>query len=404
MTACPSRQVLDVVVLGGGIAGAALAAQLAGGLRVALVEREPQLGYHTTGRSAAMYIPSYGGSAVQPLTAASRGFFEDPPCGFAGRLLSPRPVLHIARADQGERLEAFARKTVGAAPLRRLSRDEALRRAPILRPQAVQSALLETGAGDLDVARLHGGLVRRAREAGAVILADAGKPNIVREGSRWRVRTRQASLIAPTLVNATGAWADETALDAGLAPKGLSPLLRTAILVDAPRELGFHDWPVVKDIDERFYFRPFGGRLLITPADETPSPPCDAAPDELDIACAMMRFHHAADHPVTRIHHRWAGLRTFATDRAPVIGWSETAPGFFWLAGLGGFGIQTAPAVARLAAALVRGRRAPRDLADHGVEAATYDPGRLGEGPRAITPPGRGPRVTADGPPGLPAY
>ena len=403
MTACPSRQVFDVVVLGGGIAGAALAAQLAGDRRVALVEREPQLGYHTTGRSAAMYIPSYGGPAVQPLTAASRGFFEDPPCGFAERLLSPRPVLHIARADQAERLEAFARRTPGAT-LRRLGREGALSRAPILRPQAVQAALLETGAGDLDVARLHGGMVRRAREAGAVILADAGRPDIAREESRWRVRTRQASLIAPTLVNATGAWADETARDAGLAPKGLSPLLRTAILVDAPREIGFHDWPVVKDIDERFYFRPFGGRLLITPADETPSPPCDAAPDELDIACAMMRFHDAADHPVTRIHHRWAGLRTFAPDRAPVIGWSETAPGFFWLAGLGGFGIQTAPAVARLASALVRGRRAPQDLTDHGVVSAAYDPGRLGEAAGPIIPPGRGPPVTADGPPGLPAY
>ena len=196
----------------------------------------------------------------------------------------------------------------------------------------------------------------------------------------WFLReviARQASLIAPTLVNATGAWADETALDAGIGPKGLSPLLRTAILVDAPRELGFHDWPVVKDIDERFYFRPFGGRLLITPADETPSPPCDAAPDELDIACAMMRFHDTADHPVTRIHHRWAGLRTFASDRAPVIGWSETAPGFFWLAGLGGFGIQTAPAVARLAGALVRGRPAPQDLSDQGVDARVYHPGRF---------------------------
>ncbi|MFZ3007212.1 MAG: FAD-binding oxidoreductase [Phenylobacterium sp.] len=406
MTACPSRQVFDVVVLGGGIAGAALAAQLAGDLRVALVERESQLGYHTTGRSAAMYIPSYGGPAVQPLTAASRGFFERPPWGFAGRLLSPRPVLHVARADQLRRLEDFAHQNRDTAALRRLSGESARLRAPILRPEAVRSALLEAGAGDLDVARLHGGMVRRAREAGAAILADAGRPDIVREGSRWRVRTRQASLIAPTLVNATGAWADETALDAGLAPKALAPLLRTAILVDAPRELGFHDGPVVKDIDERFYFRPFGGRLLITPADETPSPPCDAAPDELDIACAMMRFHDAADHPVTRIHHRWAGLRTFASDRAPVIGWSETSPGFFWLAGLGGFGIQTAPAVARLAAAQVLGHRPPADLADHGVEAATYDPGRLSEAapPIGSPAPGREPWARADRPPGLPGY
>lgn len=386
MSACPSRKGFDVVVLGGGIAGAGLAAQLAGELRVALVEQEPQLGYHTTGRSAAMYIPSYAGPAVWPLTAASRGFFEGPPRGFAGRLLSPRPVLHIARADQTDRLDDFARRSAGVAALRRLGREGALRQAPILRPQAVATALLETEAGDLDVARLHGGMVRRAQEAGAVILADAGWPQIDREGARWRVRTRQASLLAPILVNATGAWADETAQAAGLAPIGLTPRLRTAILVDAPREIGFHDWPVVKDIEERFYFRPFGGRLLITPADEAPSPPCDATPDELDIACAMLRFHDVADHPVTRIHHRWAGLRTFASDRAPVIGWSQAAPGFFWLAGLGGFGIQTTPAVSRLAAALVRGRRPPQDLSDHGVDAEIYSPARLEQSWAASVP------------------
>ena len=389
MSAGLPRQGFDVVVLGGGVAGAGLAAQLAGELRVALVEQEPELGYHATGRSAAMYIPSYGGPAVWPLTAASRGFFEDPPRGFAGRLLNSRPVLHIARADQADRLDVFARRNAGVAALRRLSRDGALRRAPILRPQAVSTALLETEAGDLDVARLHAGMVRRAREAGAVILADAGWPHIDREGSRWRVHTRQAALLAPILVNAAGAWADETAVAAGLAPMGLTPLLRTAILVDAPRQIGFHDGPVVKDIDERFYFRPLGGRLLITPADEAASPPCDAIPHELDIACAMLRFQDAADHPTTRIHHRWAGLRTFAADRAPVIGWSQAAPGFFWLAGLGGFGIQTAPAVSRLAAALVRGRRAPQDLSDHGVDAAVYSPARFeraacGGGPATV--------------------
>lgn len=377
MTACPSRQTFDVVVLGGGMAGAALAAELAGDLRVALVEQEPHLGYHTTGRSAAMYIPSYGGPAVQPLTAASLAFFETPPRGFAGCLLRARPVLHIACADQSERLETFAREAARAATLRRLSRESVLRRASILRPRAVHTALLETGAGDLDVARLHGGMVRKALEAGAAFLTDAGWPHIDREGTRWRVRTREGTLVSPILVNATGAWADETAQAAGIAPKGLTPLLRTIIMVDAPREIGFHDWPVVKDINERFYFRPFGGRLLLTPADETPSPPCDAAPDELTIARAMMDFHNIADHPVTRIRQRWAGLRTFAPDRAPVIGWSDTTPGFFWLAGLGGFGIQTAPAVARLAAALVRGRPTPQDLDDHGVEAAAYAPGRV---------------------------
>ncbi|MFZ0266053.1 NAD(P)/FAD-dependent oxidoreductase [Caulobacter sp.] len=373
MSAMPSQQTFDVIILGGGMAGAALAAHLDPKTRVALVEREPVVGYHTTGRSAAMYIPSYGGAAIAGLTRASRAFFLDPPTGFGPPLLSPRPVMHIADADQTGRLDAFAAR--GGFEV--LDGRAARARVPILRPGSVVAALIETDAGDLDVARLHAAFLHRAEQAGTRVLTGAGDCVIVFEGSEWRVRATGLDISAPVLVNAAGAWADEVAISAGLAPLGLTPLRRTVMLAKAPEHADFAAWPVVKDIDERFYFRPCGGQLLITPADETPSAPCDAAADEMDIAVGMARFEAAADHPVRHLISRWAGLRTFAPDRAPVVGWSKSRPGFFWLAGLGGFGIQTAPAMGRLAAALVEGRPVPSELVDHGVQREAYGPERF---------------------------
>lgn len=364
----------DVVILGGGIAGAALAAHLSPGARVAVVEREAALGLHTTGRSAAMYIPSYGSTTIRGLTVASRDFFVAPPSGFGSPLLSPRSVMHIADEARRDRLEAVSAREGGFL---RLDREAARTAAPpILRPQAVSAALIESDCGDLDVSRLHQGFLRQAREAGAAILTGAGRCAIERRGSDWRLRGADVDLVTPVLVNAAGAWADELAADAGAEIQGLTPLRRTVILVQAPNAPDFTDWPVVKDIDERFYFRPYGGRLLITPADETPSSPCDAAPEEMDIAEGMARFEAVADHPVRNLVARWAGLRTFASDRAPVVGWARDTPGFFWLAGLGGFGIQTAPAMGRLAAALVEGRPVPADLIDQGVNLQAYAPSR----------------------------
>ncbi|HJV42360.1 FAD-dependent oxidoreductase [Caulobacter sp.] len=364
----------DVVILGGGIAGAALAARLSDGVRVAVVEREAALGLHTTGRSAAMYIPSYGSTTIQGLTVASRSFFVSPPSGFGPPLLSPRPVMHIADEARRDRLEILAAKNDRFV---RLEGEAARAAAPsILRPQAVDAALIERNCGDLDVGRLHQGFLRQAKEAGAVIRTGAGRCVIERRGADWRLRGADLDLVAPVLVNAAGAWADELAADAGVEVQGLTPMRRTVILVQAPNMPDFASWPVVKDIDERFYFRPYGGRLLITPADETPSPPCDAAPEEMDIAEGMARFEAVADHPVRGLAARWAGLRTFASDRAPIIGWSRDTPGFFWLAGLGGFGIQTAPAMGRLAAALVAGGAVPSDLVDRGVDVKAYAPSR----------------------------
>ena len=375
-----SPRQFDVIILGGGIAGAAVGANLAANDRVAVVEREADLGYHTTGRSAAMFIPSYGGPAVAGLTVGSRDFFTRPPSGFGGALLRPRPVMHIATAGQTRRLEAFeaAQRLGGAARLSGILSGRAARaKIPVLRRDGVATALIESGTGDLDVALLHAGFLRQITEAGGVILRGAGEVAIAASRSAWRVQSGAVDIAAPILVNATGAWADETAQRAGVPPLDLTPLRRTVILAAAPRERGFDLWPVVKDIDERFYFRPYGGRLLITPCDETPSPPCDAAPEELDVAIGVERFTAAADHPLNRLIGRWAGLRTFAPDRAPVVGWSKNHPGFFWLAGLGGFGIQTAPAMGRLAASLIKGRPVPHELIDRGVRYQDFAPGRL---------------------------
>lgn len=383
MTANLCRQSVDVVVLGGGMAGAALAAHLSAGVRVALVEREPVLGYHTTGRSAAMYIPSYGGEAIAGLTAASRRFFAQPPQGFGPPLLAARPVMHLAGPDQVRGLERLAARHAAnrhGVRLDWIDGQAAQARAPILRSEAAAAALIEAGTGDLDVTRLHTGFLRQVREAGGQLVAGAGRGAVERDGSGWRVRGKGVEVCAPVLVNATGAWADETAVAAGLAPLGLAPLRRTVLLAKAPGHNNFADWPVVKDIDERFYFRPCGGRLLITPANETPSTPCDAVAEEMDVALGMARFEAVADHPVRHLVGRWAGLRTFAPDRAPVVGWSTQRPGFFWLAGLGGFGIQTAPAMGRLAAALLEGRPIPDDLIDQGVEARAYAPKRFATG------------------------
>ncbi|HEX6858648.1 MAG TPA: FAD-binding oxidoreductase [Caulobacteraceae bacterium] len=363
----------DALVLGGGMAGAAVAAHLAGRRRIALLEREPALAVHATGRSAAMWLPSYGGAAVRPLTLASRPFLTDPPGGFVGSLLAPRAALHVARREQLDVLGALAAEH---PRLRPLSGVEARRRVPILRPEAAHAALLETDAGDIDVARLHARFVAMARAGGAEILTALGELRIGRVGPFWEVSAAGQVWRAPILVNAAGAWADDVAVAAGLAPLGLTPLRRTVVLVDPPASPGFGGWPVVKDVDERFYFRPFSGRLLVTPADETLSEPRDAQPDDLDVARAMARLEKACDHAVARVRYRWAGLRTFAADRAPVVGWSRDHPGFFWIAGLGGFGIQAAPALGRMAAAILLGDPMPAELVDHGVMARFYDPER----------------------------
>ncbi|MBW8844939.1 MAG: FAD-binding oxidoreductase [Burkholderiales bacterium] len=366
----------DFIVIGAGMAGASIAAELAARGSVALLEAEPHAGYHATGRSAALFSELYGNAVIRALTRASRTFLFDPPAGFAeAPLVRPRPCLFIARADQAEALADFRARTGLAGATLDAAQIQA--QVPILTPDRVAAAALDTGSADIDVDGLLQGCLRRARQRGAQLMLDAPVRAISRHGGQWRVDTGATTFAAPVVINAAGAWANAVAGLAGVAPVPLQPLRRTAMLIDAPAGLDIAAWPAVVDVDEQFYFKPDAGLLLISPADEHPSEPCDAQPEELDIAIAADRFERATGLAVQRVRHRWAGLRVFAPDRTPVVGFAATSPGFFWLAGQGGYGIQTAPALARLAAALACREALPSDLLALGLNAAALSPARF---------------------------
>ena len=369
----------DFLVIGGGIAGASAAYELAGRGSVVLVERETTPGYHTTGRSAAMFLANYGAPLVRALASASRDFLADPPEDFAAHsMLAPRGVLFIAREDQRAALEALlAADRDGARTLDEVDAARARHMIPVLRPDYVAAALLEAGASELDVNTLHNGFLRGFRARGGRLVTDAEVTALERRDGAWRAATAAGEMRGAVVVNAAGAWADEIAGLAGVTPIGLVPKRRTAFTFDPPDGLDPGAWPMAIDVDEQFYFKPEAGRILASPADETPMPPCDVQPDELDIAIAVDRIQRAADFAVRHIRRRWAGLRSFVDDHLPVVGYEPGVEGFFWLAGQGGIGIMTSPALARLAAALARGEEPPADLAERGIGAAALSPARL---------------------------
>lgn len=358
----------DVAVIGGGIAGAGVSYFLADGRRVVLLEAESQCGYHTSGRSAALFSEIYGGAPAQALTRASRAFYEAPPEGFTQPLLKPRGVLYPATEATRHELDAKLADPGFAAVTRRVTGDEARAMVPILTPEAVVEALYEPDACDIDTDALLQGFLRGAKQRGAQVITDARVSALRRRDGLWRIETPAGEVAAPVVVNAAGAWADEIARLAGLAPLGLTPYRRTAMTVAAPLDTGLSTWPMVVAADDHFYFRPEAGRLLICRAEETPSVPCDAAPEELDVAIAVNDFEEATSLKVERVLSKWAGLRTFAPDRAPVVGYDPAAEGFFWLAGQGGFGMQTAPGLSQVAAHLVKGEALPPAFALQGVE------------------------------------
>lgn len=368
-------QSFEVIVLGAGMAGASVSAELAPHRKLLLLEMEDQPGRHATGRSAAMFFESYGNATVCALTRASRAFLEQPPAGFAGTpLMSPRAAMFVAAPDRLAALEAMLS---GATPtLRRIDAADAIRRVPILRPEWLGGAALDESGNDLDVAAIHQGYLRLARRAGAQVALGAAEVSLERRAGCWHVSCRAGAFDAPVVVNATGAWADAVARRAGVRTVGLQPRRRTALLIGAPTQHDSRDWPLVVDVDETVYFKPDAGQLLLSPANEDPMEPCDVAPEELDVAIAVDRFETLTHHPVKRVNHRWAGLRSFVADKSPVAGFAPDADGFFWLAGQGGYGIQMAPALARAAAALVLGRALPADIAAQGVTAADISPAR----------------------------
>ncbi len=387
MKSAPAAIKCDIAIIGAGIGGAGAAAFLAPHADVAILEAESTPGYHTTGRSAAFFAESYGGAAIRPLTSASKPFYLEPPAGFCDLpLVSERGALHVFAPGDEERAAALGEDLGHAvAGMRLVTRDELVARVPVLRPEQVAGALSDPECRDLDVAAIHQGFLRRARTGGARLLADARVTRCARMAGGWRITLADGRVVAAqAIVNAAGAWVDEVARMAGLDPLGFRPLRRTIVVFRPGRAAVDPGWPLIIDIDESFYFKPETGRILASPADETPSPPCDARPEEIDVATIVDRLERWTTLDVPRIENRWAGLRTFAPDRVPVVGEDPRAPGFFWCAGQGGYGIQTAPAMGRLTAALVLGRDLPPDLAAAGVEPRRYHPQRLlAEGGRA---------------------
>ncbi len=369
----------DVLVIGGGIAGAAAAYHLAGRARAIVLEREDAPGYHSTGRSAAMFTETYGPPAIRRLTAASGPFLRAPPAGFTDvPLLRPRGVLFLARPDQTAMLdqhEAWARST--SARVEQLDADAMVRLVPVLRRDYVGRGMIEPDASDIDVAALHQGFLRGFKARGGRLVVDAEVRALERRGGRWRVTTKAGAFEATTVVNAAGAWADEIAELAGLRRLGLVPKRRTAFTFDPPDGLDARAWPLCFDVDEQFYFKPDAGRILGSLADETPSPPCDAQPEDIDVATAVERIEAATTLAIRRLARKWAGLRSFFKDKTPVVGPDPAEPGFVWCAGQGGYGIQTSPALGALVAAFALGEPAPAFIDSTGLGAADVAPARL---------------------------
>ncbi len=369
---------VDVIVIGAGIAGASAAFELSKAASVLLLEREDQPGYHTTGRSAAVFVPAYGNRTIRRLTAASRAFYDDRAGGLADRpVLHARGELLIARPDQLDaldRAETSLRQEIDR--LERLDADAVIARLPALRPGYAAAGLADNSAMDMDVAAIHQGYLDGFRRRGGRLLLDAGVSALRQTRNGWEVACKAGPCRAEVIVNAGGAWADEIADLAGAIKVGLVPKRRTAIIFDPEQPID-PAWPAVIDIDETFYFKPESGLLLGSPADETPAPPSDVQPEELDVAIAVDRIERATGWRIATIKRRWAGLRSFVADKTPVVGFDPDIKGFFWLAGQGGYGIQTAPALARTASALAGGRPLPDDIGDTGLHAADLAPGRV---------------------------
>jgi len=371
----------EILIVGGGMAGASIGAEiLRGGAvdgNVILIEAEAQPGYHATGRSVAFWEESYGGPAVQPLTTASGPLLENPDPIFSDRpLSSPRGALHIGRAESAETRDAFvAAFAASGVDLRSVPTDALAASVPGLRADWT-IGLAEPSCADIDAGGLHQAYLRAFRRGGGEIRTDTRLLSAARDGGGWRVETSAGPLSCRTIVNAAGAWADVVAQACGVRPVGIAPLRRTVVQlrVDPAPPAAM---PVVMDLEGGFYFKPEGaGRIWLSPHDEAPSDPCDAAPEELAVAEAIDRLQQAVDWRIEAVERRWAGLRSFAPDRLPIYGRDAHVPDFFWFAGQGGFGIQTAPAAALLGAALLTGQPLPDAVS--AIDPAPYRAARFG--------------------------
>ncbi len=370
----------DFLIVGAGVAGASIAYRLAPFARVTIIEMEEQAGYHTTGRSAAFYAETYGGPMVQPITSASKKFFQNPPAGFTDvPLMSTLGAIHVFQEDERTAaLERFDELAEALPNVCMMSADEVIAKLPYLKSEDVGGGILDPDCSSLDVAALHQGFLKGAKKHGANLLTNTDLVAASFESDLWHIETNQGEIVAHTVVNAAGAWADDVASRAGITPLNLEPLRRTVVTIGNPAGVPFDKTsPIFMRVGEEYYFKPEGDGYLLTPGDEVLMPACDVQPEQEDVALAVYQFEQATNTVVERVDAKWAGLRTFAMDRGPVIGFAPCSDRFFWSVGQGGFGIQTAPAWSELAAALLLGKGVPEYLVQQGVEAETYAPARF---------------------------
>jgi len=358
----------DVIIIGGGIAGASLGAEIAGKRRTLIIEAEAHCGYHSTGRSAAFFLESYGGAEVAKLSAASHDFLAAPPADFSEiGFLRTRGDLHLTQDVLPKLPPSVETRVVERAELELL--------VPGIRP-AWRRALFEPGCADIDVASLHAAFLRQFGRSGGVVRTSARLRSGRRSLGDWIIELESGENIsAAIIVNAAGAWADEVAIACGMAPLRIEPKRRTMVQLRVGRS-GLRKLPLVDDSKGTFYFKGEGdSSVWVSPHDEIPTEPCDAAPEEIDVATAIERFEQVVDWPVERVERCWAGLRSFAPDRLPVYGFDDPDTGFFWCVGQGGFGIQTSPAAAKMAAALILDE--PADSMVASIDPAVFSPRRL---------------------------
>lgn len=363
---------VDVVIIGGGIAGLSCAAYLAPRASVAVVETESSLGYHATGRSAAIYTECYGSDLIRRLSLASRTYFMDreEPLG------TVHAVLFVADADNASGVDELYNTYHPLVPtIQRLSPDEVAALVPVIRAEGTAGGILEPGALNLDVHGILTSFATTARTHGCSILTASPVTQITRDDPVWQIRAGDHDITAGTIVNAAGPWGDVVATMAGVTPLGLTPLKRSAFTFDPGTEAG--DWPFVVDAREQWYMKPEGPHVLGSAASEIPQEPSDARPDEMDVALGIERINESTTLSIRSIKNQWAGLRTFTHDRNPAAGFDNEVGGFFWLVGQGGYGIHTSPALGYTAASLLVDRVVPESIARYGVTKEMLDPGRL---------------------------
>jgi D-arginine dehydrogenase len=371
--------IYDIAIIGGGIAGASLAHFLGGQRSVLMLEREPFHGYHASGRSAAEFTRRFHAPLVGKLAVASAEFLMSPPDSFADvPLLIPRGSLLVANEEKSDHLKAiFEQESESGSELLPQSIEDAMARVPFLNPDYVKAAFFDPDCYDVEAETLLQGFIKSARKTGTEIKTGCELVSARHNGLAWALGTNLGEFSAKILVNAAGAWADAIAALAGIKPLGITPYRRTVITVDLPTCINAAKLPEVNEIDEVWYFKPDAGRLLVSPADATISEPCDAQPEELDVAYAMYYLEEATTLRALSPASKWAGLRSFSPDRLPVVGFDKAQHAFFWLAGQGGYGIQSSPALGRYAADLILNQNMSGSLRKAGLSGNEFSPDRF---------------------------